>query len=184
MTSSILSEIYENRESIYKGKDIYFSLVVTLVVSVCILLNVVSIHDILIVLDNLVITIQPLINTLFPIMIGALATIVAFLFAGLIFLISFDKRDDFVLSLNQDNQISYRMVLFHIRWVASIGVFGIITTLGAIFSLFIGCSIITLLLFMVSVFFFVYTISSVFGLFSLLAYYGKKRLKYHSENKS
>lgn len=183
MTSSILSEIYENRESIYKGRDIYFSLFVTVVVSVCLFLNVVSNHDILIVLNNLVITIQPLINTLFPIMIGALATIVAFLFAGLIFLISFDKRDEFVLSLAQDNQISYRMVLFHIRWAASIGVFGIITTLCTIFSLFIGCSIITLVLFMVSVFFFVYTISSVFGLFSLLAYYGKKRLKYHSENK-
>lgn len=181
MTSSILSEIYENREAIYKGKDIYFSLFVTIGISVCLLLNVLSIQDIFIVLNNLVITIQPLIDTLFPTMIGALATIVAFLFAGLIFLISFDKDDEFMLNLAHANQIAYRMVLFHIRWVAAIGSFGIITSLGTVLSLSVSCSLLTLLLFMVSVFFFVYTISSIFGLFALLASYGKRRLKYYSK---
>lgn len=180
-SSSILSEIYENRRSIYKGKDIYFSLFVTIVVSLFILLEVISIQDILIVLSNTVYIIQPLVETLFPTLIGALATIVAFLFAGMIFLVSFHPDDKFIQILNHDNQKPYRIVLFHIRWVAAIGSFGIITSLGTILSLSVCCSLLALLLFMASIFFFVYAISSIFGLFALLASYGKRRLKYHTK---
>lgn len=177
---SIFSEIFENRRLIYKGKDIYFSLFVTIVVSLCLLLKVISVHDCCIVLHNSVCTLKPLVSALFPAIIGVLATIVAFLFAGMIFLISFHSDDKFMLELNHDNQKIYSMIVFLVRWMATIGSLGLIFSTSTILLLYMGYSIFTMLLFIVSVFLFVYTISSIFSLFSLLAYYGKIRLKYHS----
>lgn len=166
---SLLSQIKENWSSIRDGADLRAAIIITAIFIVGILHEVFCIQNI-----N---PVYELIDLLFPALIGALTTIIALVFAGMIFLVSFDSNDNPASFFAYNDGEPYSIFSFHIRWSGVVGCFGIITCICTVFMRYFGCDPITLIFLILSLFLFIYVITSIISLCSLLTIYGKFRLE-------
>ena len=174
-----------NKELIYVGRDFKLSFILSFLLTI--LLIGLLIYDFFTVGSVTVSILTPIISSLFPTVIGVLATIVAFSFAGLIFFISFHADDKSVYPLSED--YLFPQYLFIFQWLAFIGVCGIISCSVTIVCGGLDNWIVLVLppLFVVSFFFIIYTLLSVLSAFTSMSYFGQIRFQYcirnNNENK-
>ena len=161
----------ENIKSVLISLDFILGLIISLIVFSFMMFSCVPDLDV-----------HSIASTLLPIFIGVLATFVAFTFAGLIFLVSVPKDDDYYLHLADNNMKAYRIFLFHLRWIGFIGGIGILISLMTYLIQYMGLDVVTIVAFSICTFFFVYTTMAVMGLFGTFAVNGAIRLTYYRKN--
>lgn len=123
-------------------------------------------------------------QSVLPPMTGILATLIAFVFAGLIFFVSFGPDDTYVLCFSRNKMNAYDGFLFLFRWAAAIGGIGIISALCLLtitysFIPMYGWIYLPLL---IVLFFFVYTILTIMNLFGTMTRYGVHKISFYSCN--
>lgn len=159
---SFSKQILLYKESIYDGID--FKLSCAVVVFLIYLFSSGELNDS---------ALTSLISSLFPVLIGVLATIVAFSFAGLIFFISFRTDDTSIHPLRQNYLFPYYLFLFH--WLTIIGICGIIFSSATIICLWLNGDMFLPFLFIASIYFISYTLFSVISTFSIMSKFGQIR---------
>jgi len=159
---SFSKQIRLYKESIYDGID--FKLACALVVFLILLFSSDELNAY---------ALTSLISSLFPVLIGVLATIVAFSFAGLIFFISFRTDDTSIHPLRQNYLFPYYLFLFH--WLTIIGICGIIFSSATIICLWLNGEMFLPFLFIASIYFTSYTLFSVISTFSIMSKFGQIR---------
>lgn len=124
-----------------------------------------------------------MVQDLLPPMMGILATLIAFVFAGLVFFASFHADDEYILFLGRYAPKAYSGLLFLFRWNAAAGITTIIaglfvylTSYSSGFSGEITGWLYPVVLFPFFFLFF-YTILSVGNLFGTLAWHGMDKLQ-------
>lgn len=129
--------------------------------------------------------ISGMVQDLLPPMMGILATLITFVFAGLIFVVSFPADDEYILFIGRDVPDAYSGLLFLFWWNATAGIATIIAGLFVYLTSYSSgfSGEITGWPYPVALFFFLffYTILSVWTLFGPLAWYGIDRLQAHIE---
>ena len=123
--------------------------------------------------------ISGMVQDLLPPMMGILATLIAFVFAGLVFFVSFHADDEYILCLGRNAPDLYSEFLFLFRWNAAAGITALIVGLFYMASYSSGfLGEITGQLYLVALFLFFYTILSVGTLFGTLARHGRLCLEH------
>lgn len=127
--------------------------------------------------------ISGMVQDLLPPMMGILATLIAFVFAGLVFFVSFHADDEYILCLGRKTPDTYHGFLFLFWWTATVGVAALIAGLFVFHvsyspqlpGWFTGC------LYLIVLLLFFYTILSVWNLFGTLARHGMYKLRAYIE---
>lgn len=127
--------------------------------------------------------ISGMVQDLLPPMMGILATLIAFVFAGLVFFVSFHADDEYILCLGRNAPDAYPGFLFLFRWTAAVGVAALVAGLFIYLASYssqlpgeiTGC------LYLIVLLLFFYTILSVGTLFGTLARHGMYKLRAYIE---
>lgn len=127
--------------------------------------------------------VSAMVQNLLPLMMGILATLIAFVFAGLVFFVSFHAGDEYILCLGRNSPEVYPGFLFLFWWTAAVGVAALVAGLLVYLAScspqlpggLIGCLCLVVLLL------FFYTILSVWNLFGTLARHGMYKLRTYIE---